>query len=185
MAAKKKAEPVADNAKKKSGLGPLIHKVSSVLAVLSATFLFAATFDVGHMGLAPMLGSLTVIPVVTFAIFSIAAIFTMPKAGSGGAVVENSEDVIASFTQFQSKTASRFASLENTIDMMSGTDKESLIEENKKLKAELDAIHQAERDKVDSELEELRKHNEQLEEEIKLWARKAVENAVSGQSQAA
>ena len=62
MAVKKKAEALAENEKKKSGLGPLIHKVSSVLAVLSATFLFAATFDVGHMGLAPALGSLTAIP---------------------------------------------------------------------------------------------------------------------------
>ncbi|WP_018689397.1 hypothetical protein [Ahrensia kielensis] len=184
MTANKKAETVTKDEKKKGGLGPLLHKVFSVSSVLSATVLFAATFDVGHMGLAPMLGSLTAIPVATFAIFSIAAIFTMPKAGAS-ASIGNSEDAIAAFTQFQSKTASRFASLENTIDMMSGNDKESLIEENKKLKAELDAIHQAERDKVDSEVEELRKHNEQLEEEIKQWARKAVENAVNGQAQAA
>lgn len=185
MAVKKKADSAPGTEKKKAGLGPLLHKIFSVTSVLSATVLFAATFDVGHLGLAPMLGSLTAIPVATFAICSLAAIFTMPKAGSSEAGAEVSEESLAAFTQFQSKAISRFASIENTIDMMSGNDKESLIEENKALKAELDAIHQAERDKVASEVEELRKHNEQLEEEIKQWARKAVENAVTGQSQAA
>ena len=48
----------------------------------------------------------------------------------------------------------------------------------KALKAELEAIHEAERAKVEDEFQQLRERNLQLEQQIKEWAVKTVGSAI-------
>jgi hypothetical protein len=66
---------------------------------------------------------------------------------------------IAALQEFQSKATSQILALQNRLDSFSGQDLESLKARNEELEAELDAIHQAERDKVDGEIEALRQRN--------------------------
>lgn len=174
-----KADKEKGAKKKGGGLGALLPKVFGIISVLCATVLFAAALDIGHLGLADMMGIIAAVPLGLFALLGLAGLFMGPKptaavaAGDDGSVAEALADL-------KSKTASRFAAMENTIDGFSGQDKETLLAENKELREQLDAIHQAERSKVDDEIEQLRVKNEELEEQIKKWARSAVNSAVGG-----
>lgn len=165
--------------KKGGGLGALLPKVFGIISILCATVLFVAALDIGHLGLADKMGIIAAAPLGLYALLGLAALFMGPKPAASGAVGDDGS-LAEAFADLKSKTASRFASMENTIDGFSGQDKETLIAENKELKEQLDAIHQAERTKVDDEIEQLRVKNDELEAQIKLWARSAVNSAVGG-----
>lgn len=175
--ASKKTDKNADKPKKGGGIMGLLPKVFGLLAVLSATVLFAAAFDVGHFGLFDMIEPLAIVPLSLFFLMSIAQLFMGGGKGGGDAVADET-GLAESLSDFQSKTASRFAALQNSIDAMSGHDYDSLVAENRELKEQLDAIHEAAREKVDNEVEMLRAKNRELEEKIKDWAVQTVANAV-------
>lgn len=182
--ADKKAEKNQNTKKKGGGIGAMLPKVFGILSVLSAATLFAAALDIGHLGLADSMGVLTAIPLGLYALLGLAGLFMAPKGGAITAA-EGSEasGLSEEFANFKSKSVSRFAAMESRLDMISGQDQETLIAENAELKAQLDAIHQTERDKVDEEIEKLRLKNVELEEQIKQWARNAVSNAVGGDAE--
>lgn len=168
---------------KKAGGGGMMGKVSKLLAtlaILSAAALLAGLYDVMHLGIGEMLHGFAIVPVSIYALGSIAAVFLNPKPSAVTAAAVD-EARLEALVEFQSKAASRFSSLQNQIDSFSGQDQAALLEENKTLKAELEAIHQAERDKVDGEMEGLRLRNEELERQIRLWASEAVGKAVKGE----
>lgn len=177
----KKADKKAD-APKKSGGGimGILSKVFGILAILSAAMLFAGAFDVGHMGLHGMLSSLAAVPLAIFTLCSIAGLFLGGKKPGSGDL--DGEALTASVSEFQAKTISRFASIQESIDAMSGRDYEALVEENKALQAQLDEINEAERNKAEGEMEQLRLKNEALEEQIKQWAIQSVGAAVAGET---
>lgn len=176
----KKADKKAE-APKKSGGGimGLLSKVFGILAILSAAVLFAGAFDIGHMGLHGMMSSLAAVPLAIFTLCSIAALFMGGKKSGSGDM--DAEGLTASVTEFQTKTISRFAAMQESIDAMSGRDYDALVEENKALQAQLDEIHDAERSKAEGEMEQLRLKNEALEEQIKQWAIQSVGAAVAGE----
>ena len=154
----------------------LVSKILGCLAVLCAAFLFAAALDIGHVGL-NQLGMIALAPISFFVIFSIAHIFM--SGGSGGGDEEfDEEEFMEAFKEFKSKIAGRMGDFQTTLDSMNGEDKDTLSEENKQLKEQLEAIHQAERDKVLTEAESLRSRNEELERQIKEWAIKTVDDTV-------
>ncbi len=176
-----KADKKKKEKKKGGGLGGLLSKLFGVISILCATVLFVAALDIGHLGLADKMGVIAAAPLGIYALLGIVALFMAPKPGAAAAATGDAGSIADEFAEFKSKTASRFSAMENTIDSFSGQDKESLIEENRVLKEQLDAIHEAERSKVDEEIEQLRVKNEELEEQIKKWARSAVSNAVGGE----
>jgi hypothetical protein len=171
---KKKAEP-----KKKAGGGimGLVGKVMGVLSVLSAAVLLGAIYDVGHMGLRETVFPLAWAPLALFVLGAVAQIFL--GGSNSAAAPPDTEALTAMINDLQSKTASRFSSIQNSLDTVMGQDYEALVEENKALKEQLDAIHQAERDKVDEEMEQLRLKNVELEEQIKKWAIETVGASVA------
>lgn len=175
-----KADKKKKEKKKGGGLGGLLSKLFGVISILCATVLFAAALDIGHLGLADKMGVIAAAPLSLYALLGIVALFMAPKPGAATATGD-AGSIADEFAEFKSKTVSRFSAMENTIDSFSGQDKDSLIEENKVLKEQLEAIHKAERNKVDEEIEQLRVKNEELEEQIKQWARSAVSNAVGGE----
>lgn len=160
------------------GMMGMVSKILAVTAVVLGTLFFAAVFDVAHLGLMPTFQGLAIALVPMLALCAIAAIFLAPKPG---AEADAHAAKITSLTEFQSKVASQILTLQNQLDSLSGLDIESLKARNSELQAELDAIHQLERDKVDGEIETLRKRNEELEEQIKKWAFDAVGKNVAGQ----
>lgn len=174
-----KADKEKGAKKKGGGLGALLPKIFGIISILSATVLFAAALDIGHLGLADKMGIIAAAPLGLYALLGLLALFMGPKPASGTAAGDDGS-LAEALADLRSKTASRFAAMENTIDGFSGQDKETLLAENKELKEQLEAIHQAERSKVDDEIEQLRVKNEELEEQIKQWARSAVSSAVGG-----
>lgn len=178
MAAKKKDKDKDDAPKKSSGIMGLVPKLLAVFAILLATVFFASMYDVGQMGLHHTLKGFAVAIVPVFALLSIAALFLSPKPSAEGSV-DAAE--ISALQEFRSKATSQILALQNRLDSFSGQDLESLKARNEELEAELEAIHQAERDKVDGEIEALRQRNVELEEQIKKWAFEAVDKSVKGE----
>ena len=177
------AAPKTNKGTAESGSGGMMGMVSKALAVIAmllATVFFAAAFDVGHLGLQHMLAGASIALVPLFAVLAIAALFLTPKSGADAAAIANSAK-IAELVEFQSKATSQILTLQNKIDALSGQDNETLKARNKELQAALDAIHQAERDKVDSQIEALRLRNEELEAQIKSWAVEAVGKSIAGE----
>jgi len=156
----------------------MLSKVFALIAAVLATLFFAAVFDFGHLGLHRILGGFAIALVPLFAILTIAAMLLTPKPGAD---IEAQAAKITGLTDSLSKVTSQIIALQDQLDSLSGQDNETLRARNKELQAELDAIHQIERDKVDGQIEALRKRNEELEEQIKTWAFEAVGKSVSGE----
>ena len=72
--------------------------------------------------------------------------------------------------------------MQNKLDSMSGQDVESLMARNQELQEQLDAYQQAEREKMDVEVDALRKRNEELEAQIKQWALDTITKSISGET---
>ena len=143
--AAKKADKKADKPKKEGGGGggilPLVGKILGVLAILSAAVLFAAALDIGHIGLKKTLAPFAIAPLAVYALFGIAALFL--GGGKSSAAPLDGEALAARIDEIQAKTSSRITALQGSIDAVSGQDYEALVEENKSLKEQLDAIHDA------------------------------------------
>ena len=165
---------------KSGGMMGMVSKTCAVLAAILGALFFAAMFDVGHLGLMHTLEGLGIVLVPLFAVLAIAAMFLAPKSGADAAAIANGAQ-IAELVEFQSKATSQILALQNQVDSLSGQDNETLKARNQELQAELDAIHQAEREKVDSEMEALRQRNEELEAQIKKWAFDTVGKTISGE----
>ena len=156
----------------------LVLKILQCLAIIMATVMFAAAFDVGHFGLKDMISSFAIGPVVLFMILSIVPVFLKAKSSSESGELDE-DNVAEKLGEIQSKMNSRLAALQTKVDDLSGQDKEELEEENRRLKEQLEAIQQAERDKVASDAETLRQRNQELEDQIKQWAIDAVGDHLS------
>lgn len=162
------------------GMMALVSKALAILAVVFAALFFAAMFDVGHLGLSHSLEGLAIVLVPLFAVFAIAAMFLTPKSNADAAAIANAAQ-INDLVDFQIKATSQILALQNQLDALSSQDNETLKARNKELQEQLDAIHQAERAKVDGEIEALRQRNEELEEQIKKWAFEAVGKTMAGE----
>lgn len=178
MAGDKKAK--VKTAKSPGGMMGLLSKVLAVLSILAGTVLLAGLYDTMHLGLGEMMYGYSIVPVSIYGLGAILAVFLNPKSSAVTAAAVD-EVRLDALIEFQSKAAARFSALQSQIDSFSGQDQAALLEENKTLKAELDAIHQAEREKADGEMEALRLRNEELERQIRLWASEAVGKAVKGE----
>ncbi|PWW00037.1 hypothetical protein DFR52_103238 [Hoeflea marina] len=169
---------------KKAGSGGgvmgLVSKSLAILSALAGTALLAGLYDTMHLGLGELLHGFSIVPVSIFGLGAILAVVLSPKPAAVTAAAAD-EARLDALVEFQSKAASRFSALQNQIDSFSGQDQAALLEENRALKAELDAIHQAEREKVGGEMEALRLRNEELERQIREWASQAVGKAVRGE----
>jgi TolA-binding protein len=142
VAAQKSDKSKAQNGK--GGLMGLVAKLLGVVAISLGTLFFAAMFDIGHAGLIHTLAGPAAILVPLFAVLSIGAMFLTPKSTAD---LDEQEAQIAALSEFQSKMKSQILTLQNQMDSMSGQDVEALRVRNKELQEELDAIHQAEREK--------------------------------------
>jgi hypothetical protein len=151
VAAQKSDKSKAQNGK--GGLMGLVAKLLGVVAISLGTLFFAAMFDIGHAGLIHTLAGPAAILVPLFAVLSIGAMFLTPKSTAD---LDEQEAQIAALSEFQSKMKSQILTLQNQMDSMSGQDVEALRARNKELQEELDAIHQAEREKMDVEVDALR-----------------------------
>ena len=158
----------------------ILAKALNCVAILLLAVLIAGAYDVMHLGFGEMLSPLAIVPIALYAIFSIASLFLPTGKGPDGQMDE--EGLVAKMDELQSKSNSRLATMQTTLDGMTGQDKESLVEENRVLKEQLEAIQQAEHDKVLSEAEKLRKKNEDLENQIKKWAVQTVGETVAGEN---
>ncbi|MEM5472433.1 hypothetical protein WNZ14_11905 [Hoeflea sp. AS60] len=165
MAAQKSEKSKAQS--NKGGMMGLISKVLGVAAITLGGLFFAAMFDVGHANLLHTLAGSSIVLVPLFTIFAIAALFMTPKAGAD---LDELAAQITSLTESKSKMTSQILTLQNQMDSMNGQDIETLKARNQELQAELDAIHQAEREKMDVEVDALRQRNVELEAQIKQWA---------------
>ena len=179
MAGDKKAK--VKKAKSSGGLTGLLSKAFAVLSILAGAALLAGLYDTMHLGLGEILHGFSIVPVSIYGVGAILAVLLNPKPAAVAAASGVDEVRLDALMEFQSKAASRFSALQSQIDSFSGQDQAALLEENKALKAELDAIRQAEREKVDGEMETLRLRNEELERQIRLWASEAVGKAVKGE----
>ncbi|WP_420409724.1 hypothetical protein [Hoeflea sp.] len=175
MAAKKAEKGKAPDTK--PGMATLVPKLLGATSVVLAAVFFASMYDVGHIGLHHTLKGVAIGLVPFWAVLAIAAVFMGGKSGAGGSV--DSAQVTA-LQEFQSKATSQIIALQNQLDSLGGQTNESLKERIQELEAELEVIHQAEREKVEGEIETLRQRNEELEEQIKKWAFEAVEKSVNG-----
>ena len=119
----------------------LVGKLMSVMASVMVAVLFAAALDIGGLGLPDMLSTLAVIPIVLFLIFAIIPTFLNSSSATLGELDEEAID--AKIDELRSKTNSRLAALQTSVESHSGQDNESLVEENRLLKEQLDAIQQA------------------------------------------
>ena len=156
----------------------LVVKILQCLAIICAAVLFAGAFDVFQLGLKKMIEPFAIGPIALFFIFSLVGVFL----GGGKKVVEASEESSETdekMAEFQAKMNSRMAALQTTVDGFSGQDRDSLQEENQRLRDEIEAIKKAEQEKAEGHAEALRKRNEELEEQIKQWAIEAVGKTVA------
>lgn len=167
----------SDSSKMSGGLMGLVGKILGTLAVISAALMLAAVYDIGQFGLREMIYPIAWLPLALYLAGAIAPLFLTGGKAAGGASA-GGDEVTAKLSEFQSKVNSRFAAMQNSLDALMGQDYESIVAENKELKEQLDAIHQAERDKVDAEMDGLRQRNEELEAQIKQWAMQTVSDAV-------
>lgn len=162
------------------GMMVLVSKLLGVGAIVLGALFFAAMFDLGHMGLIHTFASSAIVLVPLFTLSALAALFMAPKSG---AEFDAQAARIAALEEFRSKVTSQVLGLQGKLDSITGPDVEALKAHNKELQAQLDAIHQAEREKMDSEVETLRKRNEQLEAQIKQWALETISKNVGGGGQ--
>ncbi|MEP3438941.1 MAG: hypothetical protein ABJN75_19495 [Hoeflea sp.] len=158
----------------------IVSKVCATVATLLGTLFFAAMFDVGHLNLLSTLAGMGSVLVPLFAVLAVAAMFLTPKSEADAAAITHTSQ-IADLLEFQSKATAQILTLQNQIDSLSSQDNAALKARNKELQDELDAIHQAERDKVDGQIEALRQRNEELEAQIKAWAFDTVGKTVKGE----
>ena len=154
----------------------IVTKTLNCIAAIMATILYLGLYDIGHFGLRELLSPLAIAPIALFAICSTVPIFLSASSSPSEDIDE--EGLSAKIDELKSKTASRIAAIQSTLDGISGQDSETLIEENKMLKEQLEAIQQAERDKVLSDAEALRLRNEELESQIKQWAIQTVGESI-------
>lgn len=176
------AAPKSDNTKTQSKKGDMMGMVSKALGVAAITLgalFFAAMFDVGHAGLLHTLAGSSIVLVPLFALFSIAAMFLSPKSGAD---LDELSAQVAALTEFKSKVTSQVLTMQSKLDSMSGQDVESLMARNQELQEQLDAYQQAEREKMDVEVDALRKRNEELEAQIKQWALDTITKSISGEA---
>lgn len=166
----------------KGGMMGMLSKVFGVGAITLGALFFAAMFDVGNVGLIRTLASSSIVLVPLFALFAIAAMFMTPKSGAD---LEEMSAQVAALTDAKSKMTSQIITLQNQMDSMSGQDVETLKAKNQELQEQLDAIHQAEREKIDGEFDTLRQRNEELEAQIKQWALDTISKNVAGEKPAA
>ena len=150
----------------------LVLKILQVLAIICATVLLAGAYDVFNFGLKKMIAPFAIGPIVVFMLFSIVPVFLTPKPKTPEE--EEAEDMAEKLAEVQAKVNSRLTDVQTKLDSLSGQDRDSLQEENRVLKDQLEAIQQAERDKVMSDAQSLRQRNEELENQIKQWAIEAV-----------
>lgn len=155
----------------------LVLKILQVLAIICATVLLAGAYDVFNLGLKKMIGPFAIGPIIVFMLFSILPVFLTPKPKTPEE--EEAEDLGEKLAEVQAKVNSRLTDVQTKLDSLTGQDKETLQEENKILREQIEAIQQAERDKVASDARSLRQRNEELEEQIKKWAIEAVGNNVA------
>jgi len=167
---------------KKGGMMGMLSKVFGVGAITLGALFFAAMFDVGHAGLIHTLAGSAIVLVPLFALFAIAAMFTAPKSGAD---LEEMSVQVAALMDAKSKMTSQILTLQNHMDSMSGQDVETLKAKNQELQEQLDAIHQAEREKMDGEVDTLRQRNEELEAQIKQWALDTISKNVGSNKPAA
>lgn len=175
----------SDNSKaqsKKGGIMGVLSKVFGVGAIMLGALFFAAMFDVGRAGLIHTLAGSAIVLVPMFALLSIGALFLSPKSGAD---LEEMAAQVAALSEAKSKMTSQILNLQNQMDAMNGQDVEALKAKNLELQEQLDAIHQAEREKIDGEFDTLRQRNEELEALIKQWALDTVSKSVAGQKSAA
>lgn len=161
------------------GMMGMVSKGLAATAIILGALFFAAMFDIAQLGLMDTFKGLAIALVPLFAVFALAAMFLAPKSGADAEAIAQAAQ-IAALCDFQSRATSQILTLQNTIDSLSGQDNETLKARNKELQQALDAIHQAERDKVDGEIETLRQRNEELEAQIKKWAFDAVGKTMAG-----
>tara|TARA_R110002012_G_scaffold258598_5_gene439334 strand:- start:77446 stop:78000 length:555 start_codon:yes stop_codon:yes gene_type:complete len=166
----------------KGGIMGMLSKVFGVGAITLGALFFAAMFDVGNAGLIHTLAGSAIVLVPLFALFAIAAMFMSPKSGAD---LEEMAAQVTALTESKSKMTSQILTLQNQMDAMSGQDVEALKAKNQELQEQLDAIHQAEREKIDGEFDTLRQRNEELEAQIKQWALETVSKSVAGEKPAA
>ncbi|PHP66279.1 hypothetical protein CSC94_15235 [Zhengella mangrovi] len=187
MAAKKPAKPEKDKKSKAGGGGggimALLPKLLGALSVVSGGVLLAGLYDVGHMGLVHMVEGFAIALVPLYLVGSLAAIFMGGKAPAAVAGGEEGGAMAEQFQDLQSKMNARLSSFQTTLDMMTGQDYEKLVAENKDLKAALDAIHAAEKEQIDQQVERLRAKNAELEEQIRKWAIQSVNKAITGDAE--
>tara|TARA_R110000850_G_scaffold2054_7_gene10406 strand:- start:371 stop:949 length:579 start_codon:yes stop_codon:yes gene_type:complete len=167
---------------KKGGMMGMLSKVFGVGAITLGALFFAAMFDVGHAGLIHTLAGSAIVLVPLFALFAIAAMFIAPKSGAD---LDEMSAQVAALTEAKSKMTSQILTLQNHMDSMSGQDVETLKAKNQELQEQLDAIHQAEREKMDGEVDTLRQRNEELEAQIKQWALETISKNVGSNKPAA
>lgn len=182
MAGKKALKQKAE--KSSGAMTSMLSKVFAITAILSVAVLFAAALDIGHLGLSTTLGSLTVVPLALYVTGALAAIFLAPKPTPAS---EQSSDASSAIQEIQSLVNSRILSMQDKVDEMSNridstNPEQSLIEENAALKAELEAIHAAERERFNADVEAMRARNAELEEKIREWAETALKRSVSGEA---
>lgn len=176
MAAQKSEKSKAPN--NKGGMMGLVSKLLAVIAITLSALFFAAMFDVGHAGLLHTLAGSAIVLVPLFALAAVAAMFMAPKTGAD---LDELAAQIAALSDSKSKMTSQILTLQNQMDSMNGQDIESLKAHNKELQDQLDAIHQAEREKIDGEFDTLRQRNEELEAQIKKWALETITKSVASE----
>lgn len=177
MADKKAGAAEAKSPKKGGGLLPLLAKVFGVLSILSISILLAGTYDVGSMDLKKTLMPLAIVFIGLYALLSIAALFMGGK--SSPAADLDTDALMAKIEDVQKINTSRIVAVQNKIDGLLAQDYEAVLAENKELHAQLDEIKNAEREKADTEMEELRQRNDELEALMKQWAIETVGSAIS------
>ena len=116
----------------------ILAKTLNCVAIALVAVLLAGAYDVFHLGLGEVLSPFSIAPIALFAVFAIAALFLPAKIVNAGDI--NDDELAAKMDELQSKTNSRLAAMQTTLDGMTGQDKESLAEENKLLKEQLETI---------------------------------------------
>lgn len=177
MTKKNTAEkPEVEPGPKRSKVG-ILSKSFGVIAVISATLLFAGAYNIGNIGIQEMVSPLAIVPVALFGLSALVNVLV--NGATSQPAAQDSEALSAAINEIQSKTTSRLAALQNQLDEMGGQDNEALINENRALREQLETIQQAEREKVLLEAEQLRSENAELEMQIKQWAIKKVDETIN------
>lgn len=136
--------------------------------------LFAEPYDVSHLDLKKTSEPSAIAPIALLLAVSLVFLFsdgTAKPVGAEGPTIRI-EDV-------RTTLGSRISNLQATLDGVSGASNEPLTEENTQLKAQLEAIQQAEQDNSVKGTQKLRSRNEVLEEQIRQLVIKPARKIVS------